>query len=895
MYGQDVYWANNEDLVYGFEGFTDDRAYYVSVVIPTDAPVLLSTSDPTENTNASALPVPEGLPSDGSELNGIIGTYNLEAARHLDLLDAADFEPSLGTLDKLVASLRIEAPETGGMDAARLRLIGPVPSLLGEVTRLRAGPDASLQVLGAGGYLVWREGHWSMQLLDRALVLVGVDDSERMWLIDAEDGSKLYTWDGGPDYALEDAGWVPVPGPLSLQGRGTLTGAAGRVWLATDQDVRSFDGERWSTFSRQDLGMLAPADQDVEGTFTLELAGDADQVWVGECDWGGPGPRGGGGARWFDGDRWRGADSPVASGCVLAIGEDRMGRVWVGVDSELWRYDPDVDDWDHVAPPQPPTGYRFMSIADLALDPASEPWPLFPLCSGASCVIADTRYHLYNGEWRQIGEPSSDPQSLAFDGHGTPWLFLGGRLYGIQDNRLVDTAAVDLFPEALTVDSAGWVWVAGRQPGEGSGLWVLEGETGAGDSLAVCPLPSEEQPPIPEVRKGGTVAEMFEAQILDYLNGGGDAQGLQTALTGLAVADGSGEDWQTKSQAFSADVTGDTTPEVILDLSVFIADQFADGALFAYRCQAGQYVGGVVDRFAGQLLSAESADPGIRAIQDMNGNGRSEIVFSYTPVVGTHNDFAREFRIVEWDGARFVGLIRSNGHSPDVAEVRNGDGEILDTDGDGMLELQLTSGVGPRIIDSASALDRPRSDTWAWDGEAFVLASSVPTSPPVFRIQAIWDGDAATLRGEYEEALGYYQQAIDDEALFGWSQGRTPSDAAYSFVATPTPDPEERRRLSAYARYRMLLVHAVSGSMQDAHTTYASLREESPDGAVGDEYVALADAFWDGYGARGEVEASCQRAREYAGAHNEQVLGPLGSAFYGIGSPDYAPEDVCPF
>ena len=895
MYGQDVFWANNEDLVYAFEGFTDDGAYYASIIVPIDAPVLLSAADPNENTNSAALPVPAELPSDHGELSNTIGDYNREVARRLDLLDGADFDPRLGVLDALVASLRIDPPLIAPLGTAQLRTIGPLPLALGEGTGLRADPDGGLWVFATHGYMVLRDGHWTMQPSGRAQILVGVDDTERMWFLADGDGSEIYTWGGGPEYTLADAGWLPVPSPASLEGQGVLTDAAGQVWLATDRDVRVFDGARWSVFSREDLGMLPPADQDIDARFTLELVGDSRQLWVGECDWGGPGPVGGGGARWFDGQNWRGAESPVASGCVFAIREGRLGGVWVGVDSDLWRYDPAAEDWERFAPPQPPAGYRFSSITDVALDSAGEPWPLFPLCGGASCVIADARYHLHDGEWVQIGEPSSEPQSLVFDGGGTPWLFLGGRVYGIQDDRLTDLPGVELMVDAVTVDSAGWVWVTGTQPGGGTALWVLEREVGAADSLAVCPLPGEEQPPSPAIGEGQTVAGMFEPQILAYLNAASHAEGLQAALSGLTLPDKSGPDWQANSQVFSTDVTGDTTPEVVVDLSFFVKGQYADGALFVYRCQAGGYVGGVVDRISGQLFATTDPDPGIRFIQDMNDDGKSEIVFSYTPVIGTHGDFSREFRIVGWDGTRFLDLIQGDGHHPYVAEVRNGDGQLRDTDGDGALELELTSGVGSRIVDDASALDRPRTDIWAWNGEAFSLASTRATSPPLFRIQAIWDGDSATLHGDYEVALGLYQQAIVDDELFGWSPGRTPSDAAYSFVATPTPDADEHGRLSAYARYRMLLLHTAGGSLPEAQTVYDTLQEKSPEGAVGDEYAALATTFWDQYSADGEIQAGCDQARNHAAAHADQILSPLGSTFYGIGSPDYTPEDVCPF
>jgi hypothetical protein len=232
--------------------------------------------------------------------------------------------------------------------------------------------------------------------------------------------------------------------------------------------------------------------------------------------------------------------------------------------------------------------------------------------------------------------------------------------------------------------------------------------------------PQPTQPPEFAIVEGQSIVEMFEPQILAYLNARGDAQGLQAALGDLVLTDSSGTDWLARTQVLNADVTGDTTPEVVVDLSFFVEGQFADGAIFVYRRQAGQYVGGAVAPIAGQVFSASDPDPGIRAIQDMNGNGRSEIVFSYISVIGTHANFARQFRIVEWDGSQFVDLIQSDSTYPHAAEVQNGDGEIHDTDGDGIFELVLSNGVG-RGPD-ANPLDRVYTDVWAWNGQAFTLA-----------------------------------------------------------------------------------------------------------------------------------------------------------------------------
>ena len=243
------------------------------------------------------------------------------------------------------------------------------------------------------------------------------------------------------------------------------------------------------------------------------------------------------------------------------------------------------------------------------------------------------------------------------------------------------------------------------------------------DTRAVCPPGGGEGVAISPMAEGQSIVEMFEPQILAYLNAGGDTQeGLEATLNRLAL-DNDGEVWNVASHVHTADVTGDAVPEVVVDLLFYVEGQYADGALFIFRCQAREYVGGAVTRIGGQLFPGREPEPAVRAIQDMNGDGTPEVVLAYITIIGTHANYTRAFRILEWNSDRFVDLIRSDGSDPHVAEVLNGDGVICDTDGDGTFELELTHGVGHGP--DASTPDQVCTDVWAWNGEAFILAITI--------------------------------------------------------------------------------------------------------------------------------------------------------------------------
>ena len=244
-----------------------------------------------------------------------------------------------------------------------------------------------------------------------------------------------------------------------------------------------------------------------------------------------------------------------------------------------------------------------------------------------------------------------------------------------------------------------------------------------------CPAGSNEDVTLLPAAEGRTIVEMFEPPILAYLNAGGHPQALEADLDRLTLDDGE-QTWKAANAVHHTDVTGDGTPEVIVDLLFYVEGQFADGGLFVFRCLAGEYVGGAVVRIGAQLFADQGPEPVVQTIQDMNGNGRPDILLSYITVIGTHANFTREFRILEWDGGRFVDLIQSDGDRPYAAKVLNGNGVVCDTDGDAILELKLIHGPGhgPDADGSGCA----PVDVWSWNGEAFVLAHTEPCPPPGF-------------------------------------------------------------------------------------------------------------------------------------------------------------------
>lgn len=300
---------------------------------------------------------------------------------------------------------------------------------------------------------------WRVYLTGITGTVVGVDASNRVWVAN-ESYDEIAAWDGNAwtRYGPEE-GWSPVTDTLwydlNEKGRCDL---AGNFWTVTMQDVRVFDGERWTVFAPKDMGMGAFSSDNYVVSLQVTIQQDTGDVWIGECESTAIGTLGGQGARRFDGTTWHGADSPAASGCVEAIEEDAEGNLWLGVDGVLWRYAPSQT-WSEFVPPEIfPAGYRrHGSIPLLAADPYGRLWVATSLCGGANCDILGL-YYVHNGVWTAMSAESEyyTWQLRPFtDKSGASWLF-ADIIYRLSETGI--EPLIPLMPSSVVVDTAGRAW-----------------------------------------------------------------------------------------------------------------------------------------------------------------------------------------------------------------------------------------------------------------------------------------------------------------------------------------------------------------------------------------------------------------------------------------------------
>jgi hypothetical protein len=410
---------------------------------------------------------------------------------------------------------------------------------------------------------------------------------------------------------------------------------------------------------------------------------------------------------------------------------------------------------------------------------------------------------------------------------------------------------------------------------------------------ALCPLITSEQVPIPWFVDHSALDEpdVKEQDVLNYLNTYGPAPII--AAHERSVIQG-----KSRYSFAYQDFTNDGVPEL-----AFVSDLFN-----IFGCNDGQYQVILPQTYIDGFL-----DPYyIVDIKDGNRNGIPEILFN----TGWQTQGGHSYRIYEWGGSQFRNLLLSEySDSPDDGEIHvisaYGSLKFRDLNRDGIQELVAANGIPVWSVYHEGIPWRKERRYFKWDGFYYSLYYQ-EFDPPEYRFQAVQDGDRLSLLGEYKQALISYQQAIFSDELKWWSpELRKHLQDTYllppenPMPIPPLPDEDEYYMLAAYARYRIMLLHILSGWLPEAETVYNSLQEKFGEGQIGHIYAEMATLFWEEYQNTRNIAQSCGVVVEYAALHDVETLSFLGNMKntndfsldqdHGQQSLEYLPIDVCPF
>jgi hypothetical protein len=404
--------------------------------------------------------------------------------------------------------------------------------------------------------------------------------------------------------------------------------------------------------------------------------------------------------------------------------------------------------------------------------------------------------------------------------------------------------------------------------------------------------------------------ESCERDILAYLNSGRSPDTLQTSLQEIEIPEWVKEDPFTqkmdKVAVLNVDITGDGVNEVlvILKWEPNYSNVDLDRVLLVFTPDGDAYR--LLDRIHALDLVWRPYDLEVDRVQDMNLDGRNEIILTVPDFQGPGGiNLLYVTFILRWNGSELEHLLIV----PEEAFLQpyaNGAGAlnnrpgIADYDGDGSLDLivkhrGLFPGGSSRNRFAETGPMRGRTEIWSWDGKRYSLTTQL--DPAVYYIHVVYDADDASLAGEYERAMSLYLQLIFDDKLRGWGT---------NFEKTEVYEPpEERQRLSAYATYRIMLLHVLWGNEAEAQRDLETLHEYFPVDNPHYPFTEMASVFMDTYQTTRELGTACVETSKFATSavysgrdtywHEFNLLSMLGVSYYGWYNRDYSPVDICPF
>jgi hypothetical protein len=309
--------------------------------------------------------------------------------------------------------------------------------------------------------------------------VIGLTKDGKAWLLPTS-GSPLQAWDGEQlTFYDETKGWLVTQGygaPSPLDPAFSFD-FDDNLWVTTDYDVRRLRNGQWQTFIPQLMEFELPNLKTVSTSFLVAHSQTSALTWAGSCNWQNDQRLDGDGVRQFDGFIWQQINPPAAKGCITAMAGDKEGYLWVGMDDQLWRFEPETDSWDAFDPPpldkDKYPDFRHGAVLDITSSPDGSVWVLYELCGGAGCETRQVRYRILNGQWAPIRDSSQiRPPLFLIDGNNVAWSLMENEISRFENSTFQPVAWMDWLE--ATTDQVGTVWVLSGELNAEMVLWKFE-------------------------------------------------------------------------------------------------------------------------------------------------------------------------------------------------------------------------------------------------------------------------------------------------------------------------------------------------------------------------------------------------------------------------------------
>ncbi len=289
------------------------------------------------------------------------------------------------------------------------------------------------------------------------------------------------------------------------------------------------------------------------------------------------------------------------------------------------------------------------------------------------------------------------------------------------------------------------------------------------------------------------------------------------------------------------------------------------GDVLVLTCGEGRY-SVIYQASSDRSLSGPIMNPRILAVRDVTGAGPADLTFSMTDC-GVDTCYS---------GIAILSAINGALHNviPGFAWIP---APVFDFSTNGV-DKSLSLNVHPGFLSSPGAgPQRAVTETWQYEDGVYTR-TLVTRAPPVYRIHALQDGDAAFRSNDLSTAKAIYQRVINDPTLQAY-QGNAPLR-------------DEAQILGAFARFRLMEIAAISGDDAGVQAAYAGLAPAAGGKSPTALYVELADAFMGAYQQARNYAVACDAAVKYA-QRNKNVFLILGQDTFGAANQDYQADDMC--